>query len=761
MKTLVKTLLIGCFVSAYLYGQGCGLLVVNPTTFQLDCVGTGAGTGSVTSVSVVTANGISGSVANATTTPAITLTLGAITPSSVTSTFTGNLTGDVTGNVSGTAATFTGNLTGDVTSVGMATTLSASGVVAGGCGDTTHSCSIVVDSKGRVTTLSDNVIVAPSAAGVPPYSTTAITSSPMTILAATHGQGLYAFIECYDTSTPRVAMECSWTRNAAGDVVVTYVDAPGQIDIFGSTGATVVNPTPGYSPNQPLAGCAVEYISGLIFNVGSCVFTINGLTYTSPITQVTLTASDPTNPRIDVIGVDNLLLTSGEVYSEAGIPAGSPAQPDINPATQLGLIQVNVAAGATTPTGISLVSIYEENTEWTTAVTSNLNAASTSNPYRGTKDVEATAAVLGNNVTFTKPAAGTENLANWNTCVCYLRSKAQWATGNSGANAARVLNVSWLNGATAVGVPVIIRDGVFNFSSGTLGVYQQISIPTSLFGTGSNLVTTLKIQVAGNSGSSSIGFYLDACSLQGGAVPILFPTTSMNFKGTWASSAAYSKNDVVVSSDVGYVALTANTNVAVSTTATWARLAATALTATAFANQGTTTTLLHGNAAGNLSFGAIVNADITNSTIDLTAKVTGLLPTANMAAPALVRSCTVIIGDPGAASSVLANDNDSPVACNNNFGADWTITSVGCWADAGSPTVTPILTGGSSTSVLTGALTCGTASWAAGTVQGTAPVVHSFSGGATCSSTPCSIDANITTAGGTAKYIVMKIVGTL
>lgn len=41
------------------------------------------GTGTVTTVSVVTANGVSGSVANPTTTPAITLTLGAITPTSV------------------------------------------------------------------------------------------------------------------------------------------------------------------------------------------------------------------------------------------------------------------------------------------------------------------------------------------------------------------------------------------------------------------------------------------------------------------------------------------------------------------------------------------------------------------------------------------------------------------------------------------------------------------------------------------------------
>ncbi len=42
-----------------------------------------ASNGTVTSMSVVTANGVSGSVATATTTPAVTLTLGAITPTSV------------------------------------------------------------------------------------------------------------------------------------------------------------------------------------------------------------------------------------------------------------------------------------------------------------------------------------------------------------------------------------------------------------------------------------------------------------------------------------------------------------------------------------------------------------------------------------------------------------------------------------------------------------------------------------------------------
>ena len=68
-------------------------------------IGAGTGGGSVTSVSVTTANGVSGSVATATTTPAITLTLGAITPSSVAS------VGAVTG------ANLSGTNTGDQTSI--------------------------------------------------------------------------------------------------------------------------------------------------------------------------------------------------------------------------------------------------------------------------------------------------------------------------------------------------------------------------------------------------------------------------------------------------------------------------------------------------------------------------------------------------------------------------------------------------------------------------------------------------------------------
>src|ERR1035437_9168617 len=73
--------------------------------------GGGGGTGTVTSVSVVTANGISGSVANSTTTPAITLALGAIIPTSVNSvTLSGSATPTLA--VTGTSS-ISGANTGD------------------------------------------------------------------------------------------------------------------------------------------------------------------------------------------------------------------------------------------------------------------------------------------------------------------------------------------------------------------------------------------------------------------------------------------------------------------------------------------------------------------------------------------------------------------------------------------------------------------------------------------------------------------------
>lgn len=145
--------------------------------------GGGGGSGSVTTVSVITANGVSGSVANATTTPAITLSLGAITPSSVASggSITGtNLSGTNTGDqtsVSGNAGTATAlasgrtiGMTGDLvwtspsfngtSNVTAAGTLATVNANVGTFGSSSLVPVVTVNAKGLVTAVSTATLTA-------------------------------------------------------------------------------------------------------------------------------------------------------------------------------------------------------------------------------------------------------------------------------------------------------------------------------------------------------------------------------------------------------------------------------------------------------------------------------------------------------------------------------------------------------------------------------------------------------------------------
>ena len=135
--------------------------------------------GTVTTVSVTTAAGVSGSVANATTTPAITVSLGAITPTSVntvvfsgastptlavtgTTTVSGANTGDQT-NISGNAATVTtnANLTGGVTSVGNAATVITNANLTGGVTSVGNAATVVTNANltGGVTSVGNAATV--------------------------------------------------------------------------------------------------------------------------------------------------------------------------------------------------------------------------------------------------------------------------------------------------------------------------------------------------------------------------------------------------------------------------------------------------------------------------------------------------------------------------------------------------------------------------------------------------------------------------
>lgn len=149
-------------------------------------VGSSGGTGTVTSVSVVTANGVSGSVATATTTPAITLTLGAIIPSTVNGiTLSGSLTPQLgvigTTTVSGSNSgdqtiTLTGAVTGSGTG-SFATTIQSSIALPGSPTTTTQSAgdnSTKIATDAFVTTAVNNAISGVNPAIAVQAATTAV-----------------------------------------------------------------------------------------------------------------------------------------------------------------------------------------------------------------------------------------------------------------------------------------------------------------------------------------------------------------------------------------------------------------------------------------------------------------------------------------------------------------------------------------------------------------------------------------------------------
>ena len=327
-------------------------------------------------------------------------------------------------------------------------------------------------------------------------------------------------------------------------------------------------PASQYIAPQAMSGCGVEYVTGLQYTIGACTYSINGVIYNSPLTNVTLAAADPSNPRIDVIFVD----TTQTVQTITGTPAVSPQQPTTDPSTQLELTFVPVPAAATTPGNTTLVDIYLEGVEWTGAKGgtngTRVNLTSTSNPYSGTHDTEFGVGGTVAATTFagyTVPSAGTVNLANYNTLTFYMRNKAAWATTNS-------ITVQWFNGTTQKGTGVVISNGAFGWNATTnTTTYQQISIPTSLFGIAGVPVTSVRFTVSGT-GAALTGFYLDQITLQGGSGGPSLPATLMNFKGPYSTTATYNPNDTITSGGVGYVALATNTNQAVTNVAFWTPL---------------------------------------------------------------------------------------------------------------------------------------------------------------------------------------------
>jgi hypothetical protein len=200
--------------NGYVLWNSDGTRLVYSTTIPASSI-SGLPNGSVTSVSVVTANGVSGTVSTADTTPAITLSLGNITPTSVAAagTVTGtNLTGSNTGDQT---ITLTGDVTGSGTST-FSTALSTTGVTADIYGSSTVIPVITVDTKGRITNVVNTPIL--------------VSSGTVTSLSVSATDDVTGSVATPNT-TPAISLNLANTTVTAGSYTRANVtvDAKGRI----------------------------------------------------------------------------------------------------------------------------------------------------------------------------------------------------------------------------------------------------------------------------------------------------------------------------------------------------------------------------------------------------------------------------------------------------------------------------------------------------------------------------------------------------
>lgn len=476
----------------------------------------------------------------------------------------------------GTGAITSLTMSGDATFASNgALTLASTAVTPGTYGSATAVPTIVVDSKGRITSASNTTITATgnvTAAGtltsgdivigqgtkaVATSSVFSISGSNATVngnLAVTGGMTLNNLT----TSNLTVTTDILSTGVSDGQLYIgaagtnsfskANLTAGSNIIVANGPNSIAISATSGGGGGAGTTlidggGVALAPGGGFDITVSAANYAILGTLYSSAMTNLTISASDPTNPRIDVVAVN----TSGNAVIITGTPAATPAKPDVDPSTQLELTFFLVQA-ASTDLDVDVVDVYLNNAEWTTTQSGGtINVASTNNPYTGALCIEGTSVATNNYVRFEKPAAGTFDLADSDNLVFYIRSKASWANN-------RVMSITVRNGGVQVGNSVTFDQGIFGFNSSNTTTYQQIIVPTALFA--ANGLTANQIQMTVGGSGGTIGFYIDDVTLQGGVAPVI-DSSRMKWRGNYLASNFYNVNDVVLSSGIQYVAIQA------------------------------------------------------------------------------------------------------------------------------------------------------------------------------------------------------------
>jgi hypothetical protein len=244
--------------------------------------------------------------------------------------------------------------------------------------------------------------------------------------------------------------------------------------------------------NRIISGKAIWIPDTLSFYITEVIYFLNGQLYITEPTTITLSDADPDDPRIDVIAV-----TSEEtVYVEEGEPSPDPIKPTLPNGTEyLELTFVNIAAGATVPTGASSEVIYNEflgaPDEWTVTEDDNtyIKTNDTESPQSGTKDIKIEGTFSSATMTF--EASAPKNVVSSDTINFYILLKSEF-------DLTQKINFTFLNGSDeSVSNNKLITELGFLFNPNLVGQYQLVSIPLSSFSFTSSQYQKLEVSFSG------------------------------------------------------------------------------------------------------------------------------------------------------------------------------------------------------------------------------------------------------------------------
>lgn len=146
---------------------------------------------------------------------------------------------------------------------------------------------------------------------------------------------------------------------------------------------TVEEVTAIQKPRGLIFGGQVTWVQGLQFSASAALYFMRGISIVAPDTLFTLTASDETLDRIDVVIVNE----TGEYAILEGVPSATPAAPYIDPVSALQITTILLPAGTVSFSGTYLQNIiYNENVEWdgtSDTQEATVDFESTVDPYLG------------------------------------------------------------------------------------------------------------------------------------------------------------------------------------------------------------------------------------------------------------------------------------------------------------------------------------------------------------------------------------------